>query len=43
MYEKKRFIVASNRLIEKVPDPRNDRERYESFLRKKNRISVKQS
>ena len=32
-----------NKLIEKVPDPHNAKQHYESFLRKENRKSVKQS
>ena len=40
---KKDLLLLENRLIQKVPDPRNAKEHYESFLRKKNRKSVKQS
>ena len=32
-----------NKLIEKVPYPHNVKEHYESFLRKKSRISVRQT
>ena len=39
----KRFIVARNKLIEKVPHPRNAQTHNESILRKKNRKSEKQS
>ena len=41
--ERKDLLLLANKLIEKVPDPRNAKEHYESFLRKKNRKSVKQS
>ena len=40
--EKKRFIVACKKLIEKVPNSNKAKE-HESFLRKENRKSVKQS
>ena len=40
--KKKRFVVASTKLIEKIPDPRNAKEHYQSFIRKKTK-SVKQS
>ena len=30
-------------LTEKIPDPRNAKEHYQSFIRKKNAKSVKQS
>ena len=39
----KDLILLANKLIEKVPDPRNTKEHYESFLRKKNKKSVRQS
>ena len=32
-----------NKLIEEVPDPRNAKEHYQSFIRKENKKSVKQS
>ena len=35
--------MLSNKLIEKAPDPCNAKEYYESFIRKKNRKSVKKS
>ena len=35
--------MLENKLIEKIPDPRNVKEHCESFLRKKNKKSVKQS
>ena len=39
----KDLILLANKLIEKVPDPRNTKEHCESFLRKKNKKSVRQS
>ena len=41
--KKRRLLSLANKLIKNVPDPRNAKEHYESFLRKKNRKSVKQS
>ena len=35
--------MVGNKLIKKIPDPRNAKEHYQSFVRKKNRKSVKQS
>ena len=35
--------MLANKLIEKVPDLRNTKEHYQSFIRKKNTKSVKQS
>ena len=35
--------MLANKLIEKIPDPRNIREHYQLFIRKKNTKSVKQS
>ena len=43
MLEKKDLLLHASKLIEKVPDPRNAKEHYQSFIRKKNRKSVKQS
>ena len=43
MLEKKRLLLLANKLIEKLPDPRNAKEHYESSLRTKNRKSGKQS
>ena len=40
--EKKRFIVAWKQINRKIPDPCNAKE-SQSFLRRKNRKSVKQS
>ena len=41
--KKKDLLFLPNKLIEKIPDPRNGKEHYQSFIRKKNRKSVKQS
>ena len=41
--KKKDLLLLANSLIEKIPDPRNAKEHYESFLRKKNRKLVKNS
>ena len=41
--KRKDLLLLANKLIEKLPDPRNAKEHYESFLRKKNRRKVKQS
>ena len=41
--KRKCLLLLANKLIEKAPDPRNAKEHYESFLRKKNRKSIKQS
>ena len=38
----KRFIVACKQ-IEKIPDPCNAKEHYQSFIKKKKRKSLKQS
>ena len=40
---KKDLLVLANKLIEKIPDPRNIKEHYQLFIRKKNTNSVKQS
>ena len=37
------MLLAANKLIEKVLDPRNAEEHYQSFLRAKNRKSIKES
>ena len=39
--KRKNLLLPSNKLIEKMPDPRNAKEHYQSFLRKKNRKSLK--
>ena len=41
--EKKDLLLFANKLIEKIPDPRNAKKHYQSFVRKKNAKSVKQS
>ena len=41
--KKKDLLLLANKLIEKVPDPRNAKQYFESVLRKKKRKSVKQS
>ena len=41
--KRKDLFLLANKLIENVPDPRNAKEHYESFLRKKNRKSIKKS
>ena len=33
--ESKDLLFLANKLIEKVPDPRNAKEHYQSFIRKK--------
>ena len=43
MLEKKRFIVTCLEITRKVPDPCIAKEQYETFLKQKNRTSVKQS
>ena len=43
MLGKKDLWLLANKLIEKIPDPCNAKEHYQSFIRKKNRKSVKQS
>ena len=37
----KNLSLLANKLIKKTPDPRNAKEHYQSFLKKKNRKSVK--
>ena len=39
--KRKDLLLLANKLIEKVPDPHNAKEHYESFIRKKSRKSVK--
>ena len=39
---KKGLLLLANKLIEKIPDPGNAKEQYQSFIRKRNRKSVKQ-
>ena len=40
--EKKDLSLLGDKLTEKIPDPRNAEEKYQSSIRKKNRISEKQ-
>ena len=40
---KKDSLLLENKLIEKIPDPRDAKEHYQSFIRKKNTKSAKQS
>ena len=40
---KKKLLLLANKLIEKIPDPRDIKEHYQSFIRKKNTKSVKPS
>ena len=40
---KKDFLLLATKLIEKIPDPHNAKEHYQSFIREKNTKSVKQS
>ena len=39
---KKDLLLLANKLIEKITDPRNAKEHYQTFIRKKNRKLVKQ-
>ena len=39
----KDLLLLSNKILEKIPDPCNAKEHYQSFIKKKNRKSVKQS
>ena len=41
--KKKDLLLLANKLIEKIPGPCNAKEHYQSFIRKKNTKSVKQS
>ena len=41
--KKKNLLLLSNKLVEKLTDSQNAKEQYQSFLRKKNIKSVKQS
>ena len=43
LLEKKDLLLLANKLIEKIPDPRDAKEHYQLFVRKKNTKSVKQS
>ena len=39
----KKILWLANKFIEKIPDPRNAKQHYHSFLRRENIKSVKQS
>ena len=41
--QRKDLLSLANKLIEKIPDPRNAKEHYQSFIRKKTTKSVKPS
>ena len=41
-HQKKRSTIFATKLTEKIPDPCNAKEHYQSFIRKKNTKSVKQ-
>ena len=41
--KKKDLLLLANNVIEKIPDLRDAKEHYQSFIRKKNRKSLKQS
>ena len=41
--KEKGLLLLANKLIEQIPDPYNAKEYYQSFIRKKNTKSVKQS
>ena len=41
--KKKNLLLLAKKLIEKIPDTRNGKEHYETFIGKKNTKSVKQS
>ena len=43
LLKKKRFVLACGQINRKILDPRNAKEHYQSFIRKKNTKSVKQS
>ena len=40
---KKSLLLLPNKLMKNISDPRNAKERYQSFIIKKNRKSVNQS
>ena len=40
-FEEIEILLLANKLIEKIPDTDNVKEHYQSFIRKKNRKSVK--
>ena len=42
-FAKKGLLLLTTKLTEKIPDPCNAKELYQSFMRKKNTKSLKQS
>ena len=42
-HQKKNLQLIATKLTEKIPDSRNAKEQYQSFIRNKNTKSVKQS
>ena len=42
-FEKKRFVIACNQLIERIADARNGKEYYNSYLKRKSTKLVKRS
>ena len=40
VWKKNDLLLLATKLIEKVPDPHDAKEHYQSFIRKKNRKSV---
>ena len=43
MFERKKiFLLLEKKLKEKIPDPRNAKRRYQSFIKKKNTKPVKE-
>ena len=42
MFEEKKLSLLGNKLMEKIPDPRNANEHYQSFVRKKNTKLLRQ-
>ena len=43
LLKRKDLLLLATKLIEKTPDPRNAKEHYQSFMRKKKTKSVQQS
>ena len=41
--KKERLLLVASKLLKNIPDLRNAKENYKSFLRKKRRKSIKQS
>ena len=42
MFEEKKLSLLGNKLIEKIPDPSNANEHYQSFVRTKNTKLLRQ-